>query len=251
MSGVEALAHIAVNRLVLNADYEAGVTKGITSKRGNLFTMPHKCFRAIMNNASRVAAMCDYSETDEIEATLKTVDDMIMQMEHHSEIEDAHVLPAVERSIPDMAAEWRRQHHDLEESMKDLKTRVAALREATETSDREALGSALVRSLNLFQAYNIIHMNMEETELTCKLWSAYTEDELMAIHRAIMSSMPPPIMMALLPTMVGVINFSELLDLVMGCKMALPAPAFAGVCKMIQGTVTPKRWEKLSKIAGL
>ena len=96
---------------------------------------------------------------------------------------------------------------------------------------RHGLANALYGQLALFIADNFHHMHVEETAHNAVLWARYTDGELMAIHDALVASIPPAEMMHtarwLVPFMNPVERAGLLGDIINGAPRYVSKPNFS------------------------
>jgi hypothetical protein len=116
-------------------------------------------------------------------------------------------------------------------------------------ADRAPRAQALYHELALFVAHNFEHMHLEETAHNAALWQHYTDEELMAVHGALVSSIPPGEMMLVMRWMVPFMAPAERLALLGGMRQQAPGEAFGAVLDVVRPHLTAREWDKL--MAGL
>jgi hypothetical protein len=132
-----------------------------------------------------------------------------------------------------------------------LRASVAGVRSCAEASTRAGLVQQLYRELTLFVAENFQHMHVEETAHNAVLWARYTDAELLAIHDALVASIPPQEMLATARWMVPSMNPAERLGLLSGIRANAPAPAFQAILDTVQPHLTQGEWAKLARGLGI
>jgi hypothetical protein len=105
----------------------------------------------------------------------------------------------------------------------------------------------LYRALALFIAENFQHMHVEEIAHNAVLWARYTDAELLAIHDALVASIPPDEMMAVVRWLVPFMNPMERFHLLADMRAKAPAPAFAAVLDLARAHLTAAEWAKLAR----
>jgi hypothetical protein len=82
------------------------------------------------------------------------------------------------------------------------------------------------------------------------LWSRYTDAELLALHDALVASIPPQEMMSVIRWMVPYMNAAERAGMLLGMKANAPAPAFQAALETVRPHLTQREWEKLELALG-
>jgi hypothetical protein len=90
-------------------------------------------------------------------------------------------------------------------------------------------------------------MHVEETAHNAVLWARYTDAELLAIHDALIASIPPDEMMAVARWLVPFMNPMERFHLLADMRAKAPAPAFAAILELARGHLTMPEWTKLAR----
>jgi hypothetical protein len=98
-------------------------------------------------------------------------------------------------------------------------------------------------------AQNFEHMHIEETAHNAALWQHYTDSELMAVHDALVASIPPGEMMLLMRWIVPFMAPAERVAMLGGMRQQAPAEAFGAVLDVVRPHLAAREWDKL--MAGL
>ena len=118
-------------------------------------------------------------------------------------------------------------------------------------AQRHALSTTLYRELALFAAENFRHMHVEETAHNAVLWARYTDAELVAVHDALVASIPPDEMMAISRWLLPFMNPLERFHVVADMRAKAPGPAFEAMLQGVRPYLAPRDWDKLSRDLGL
>ena len=127
-----------------------------------------------------------------------------------------------------------------------MRRRIDALRQAPDAAAGTA-ALALYRELAVFVAENFLHMQVEESRNNASLWSAYTDEELVEIHDALVASMPPEEMSYLLGLMLPALAPVERAQMMLGGGRK--APKRSGVLEMVRQCFRSHRGGVLSRRA--
>ena len=112
-------------------------------------------------------------------------------------------------------------------------------------------GAVAGGGLALFVAENLTHMNVEETDNQAALWSAYTDEELIGIERALIASLKPEELMVGMRWMLVGMTPAERSAKLAGIRMGAPAPAFEAILGLARAHLSQKDWRKLSQALAL
>ena len=198
--------------------------------RVDLYSFVHRGLRAAIAQAlvdvGRAAP-----EFEDAERVAKQVEDLVYLCRTHLEHENDFIHTAMNRRVPGSAKRTEGDHLEHEHAMTRLAELVSRLRSAVTVAElRETLGS-LYRSLSLFLAHNLEHMDIEEQSNMRVLWSAYTDAELESLEHELVQSLDPETMLAFLRWMVPNVSAPERLAFFE--KMQLGAPP-----EVVVGTLT-------------
>jgi hypothetical protein len=109
----------------------------------------------------------------------------------------------------------------------------------------------LYRTLALFVADNLQHMNVEESVHNPLLWAAYSDAELDAIEHAIVASIPAELMMEALHWFVPALSAPERAGMLAGMSQGMPPEAFRAVLEIAERTLAPSAFARLRRDLGL
>lgn len=218
--------------------------------RLDMYSGIHKAMRAFMADTLLALGRMDTDDMLEVAQVSQRVLDLLHACLSHLQHENTFVHPAIEARVPGASATIGHEHGDHEKQIQRLATVVMALREAP-VAARAGVAQRLYRDLALFIAENLQHMQIEETTHNATLWAHYTDAELVAIHDALIASIPPEEMMAIARWLVPFMNPAERLGLLADIRAKAPAPAFQAILDTVQPHLTQAEWGKLARGLGL
>jgi hypothetical protein len=210
----------------------------------------HKALRAFMSDTLVAVGRMDTGDEHEVAITLEQTRGLLAVLAGHLEHENQFVHPAMEGRRPGSAAQTAHDHVEHECALAELGALVEGVSRAT-GAERESLALSLYRRLAVFVAENLEHMHVEERDNMALLWSVYTDDELMAIERSIVGSVPPAEMAIVARWMMGGLNHVERVGLLQGMRQGAPAEVFEGVLAIARANLSARDWAKLSSALAL
>ena len=161
------------------------------SLRYNPFNQIHKGLRALLYNTALQIQHTDFSDEHETTQVLDKVELVIWLFEGHAHVEDTMVFPLIEKHAPEVVADFEAQHvedHRLGEALVEA---VANCKKAATINAKLIAAKNLLLAFNDFLAFNVKHMNQEETIVNSHIWKHYTDEELLKHGAEIVKSIPP------------------------------------------------------------
>ncbi|MFP5322679.1 MAG: hemerythrin domain-containing protein [Acidimicrobiia bacterium] len=162
----------------------------------------------------------------------------------HAEHEDGHIQPALERHLPALAEQIEGDHERLEARIELLAEQAADL--------VDAAGNARWRSHQLyvelaaFTSTYLAHQDLEERVVMPELEAIIGPEAGLALHQAIVGSIPPEDMAKSLSIMLPAMNVDDRHDLLRGMLAGAPPEVFAGVWSLAGSVLHPRDLQALA-----
>ena len=222
----------------------------VEAPRFDMYSGIHKALRAFMADTLLALGRMDPLDDADVAQASGRVLELAAVCAGHLQHENEFVHAAIEARAPGASAAIGHEHEDHLKHIARLSDLVVVLRTpAPESRDRAAAN--LYRELALFVAENFEHMHAEETAHNAVLWARYTDAELMAIHDALVASIPPQEMLAIARWLVPFQNPQDRFHLLADMRAKAPAPAFQAVMDLVQPLLTTTEWAKLTGALGI
>ncbi|MBX3607073.1 MAG: hypothetical protein KF788_17475 [Piscinibacter sp.] len=221
-----------------------------TVARFDMYVSIHKALRHFMTDTLHRVGRLDVTDADEVTRVLGQVDTLLTLCLDHVHNENRFVHTAIEARQPGSAARTAEDHVEHLESIDVLRHETRALAGAP-AAERNALALRLYRHLALFVADNFQHMHFEETHNNAALWAAYSDEELLGIHRSILAALPLEETLLVSRWMIPASNPAERAAIVGGMKAGAPAPVFAQVVDAFRPHLDETAWDKLARAIGV
>jgi hypothetical protein len=223
-------------------------SKQQTSERLDLYTGVHKGLRGLMADTLIAVGKLDSENSAQFTHTVGRVAELLLFCRLHLEKENAFVHPAIEARRPGGSQAIADDHVHHVESLSALEADLQALERSAESA-RPRAAAALYRRLALFVAENFVHMHAEEAEHNALLWELYSDEELLALQRALVGSIPPPQKVMFLRWMVPCMTPPERLALLSEIRETAPPQAFTALLEAMRAHLSESEWSRL--LAGL
>lgn len=218
--------------------------------RYDIYNGIHKAVRVYMADTLSAVTRVDCDDSREIAQVAAQVRELAVFCENHLKHENEFVHTAMETRRPGSSGTTAEGHVHHVQEIAQLIALATAMEQAAGTERNDA-ATQLRRSLALFIADNLAHMNIEETENNAILWSTHTDAELLALEQSIVASLSPEEMALCLRWMIPAMNPAERAELMAGMREHAPAPAFEGALAIARAHLNARDWAKLTEALAL
>lgn len=159
--------------------------------RFNPFHQVHQALRALLYHASITVQHTDFTQEPQAGKTIALLEELVNFFEAHAHKEDTQVFPLIAKAAPELVADFEAQHEKDHELGEELVDALHACRDAASDTEKKLAGKKLQRALNAFTAFNLTHMNAEETVILDVLHREYTDAQLLEREQQIVASLTP------------------------------------------------------------
>lgn len=203
----------------------------------DLYRDIHKGIRAELFGLTLEAGSTDPSDRGARLRLAERVGRSVTMLEVHADHEDRHIQPSIEIHFPRAASRIEDDHERLDTRIRDI-GEMADVVGGTQQADARSALRELYLELSSFTSAYLAHQDLEERLVMPGLEGAIGPDAVLAIHLAIVSSIPPDEMATSLALMIPAMNVDDRTELLGGMQATAPAEVFAGVWGLV-GTVLP------------
>lgn len=205
-----------------------------TYGRHDTYRYIHKALRMAQCDMLARLGRTDFAG-NEAEALLIDLRQLLALGAAHIGHEEIHIHVHLEAAEPTSTQHLDNQHASHRNSFQRLESLIHQVEVATPAQKAEA-GHRLYLAFSLFLAHDFEHMHEEETTNNERLWRLFTDNEIIAMERAIVASLPPEKAMANLRLMIPALTRDERVRFLGAMKTAMPPEVFAAI---IEGTARP------------
>lgn len=213
--------------------------------RFNAFNQIHKGLRALLYDTALSIQHTDFTQEAQARATFRKVEKVLWLFEGHADKEDTKIFPLLQAVAPDVVDDFEKQHVTDHQLGEDLQDAIVAYDSAQSVPQRIQCGAKLMRAFDEFTAFNLQHMNKEETIINSLLWKHYTDEQILSVQHEIVSSIPPDKNEWYSRWMIKGINDVELFRWLQAVQKMAPAPVFNGLCAMAGQELPEERWKAI------
>lgn len=208
-------------------------------QRYNIFNLKHKGLRAMLFETAMDIQHTSFEDKEATEETIKKTEAVLHAFHDHAAHEDKFVLPAILKYDADLVHEFESEHGIDELLTQNINSLITTLRNASDKEAAAAAGYALTMAFNEFIAFNLYHMNKEESKINKTLWDYYTDAELVHITQMIIAGIPPQVMAEEGRWMMKGISNTEIINWLRSIKNSAPDHVFKSFF-IIAETVLPQ-----------
>jgi len=207
----------------------------------DLYKDIHKGIRAALFSVVGRAGSIDPADDAARAELAEEVQGVAWLLNSHGAHEDEHCQPAIEVHAPQLAAVIADVHPRLEARV-DALGRLSEVVVETAGPRARAAVHALYLDLAAFTGDYLAHQDFEERQVMSTLAQAMPFEDVLAVHTAIVSSIPPDEMASALSIMLPAMNVDDRTELLGGMRAGAPAEVFAGVAALAQRVLEAPDW---------
>lgn len=210
--------------------------------RFNGFNQIHKGLRALLFDTALQLQHTDFSDPAAAEQSFSRVEQTLWLFDGHADTEDHFFFARVKEHAPAFIAAMEDEHvidHNLGES---LRKGMQAYRSATSEQERIQCGYEVMLSFFAFTAFNLTHMNKEETEVNAIIWKHYSDDDIHAMIATALQHIPPHKNEVYSRWMMRGLGNHEISSWLKQVAAVAPEEVYAGLLQLAKEEVPPARW---------
>ncbi len=219
--------------------------------RFNGFGMIHKALRMMLFDTATTLQHTDYCDANGMDIALEKIEHVVDFFDEHADHEDTEVLPVIADAEPALWRSFEEEHITDRQLGQNLKNAIASYRAAQEDETRSQAGYNTFYAFNAFIAFNLNHLNKEETELNQVLWRLLSDEEIMAINGKIAASVPPQQAAETYKWMMRGCNNKELISFIKTLQAHAPALVLAIALGIAETELTSDRLERVRAACGI
>jgi len=171
--------------------------------------------------------------------------------EEHAFHENNVILPAAVKFNPVLVKHLEEDHAEDKQIAEKVLAPIKAWRVANTDEARWDAGREILYTFSNFAAFNLAHMNLEETLLNDELWKHYTDAELLAMIQEIGKAVTPERTLLFNQWMLRAIDPAEALAMLQGAQKNAPA-TFNMLAQFAQENFSVEKWHFVSsRLAGV
>jgi hypothetical protein len=211
----------------------------------DLYRDIHKGIRNGLFRVTFAAGQVDPGNRDEVAAVAAQWHDLVALLVGHAEHEDEHMQPQIEALFPSLAEVIAVAHPELEAQMAALELLAERATDACERERRLAV-HRMYLGFASFTASYLQHQEFEELQVMPALAEKIGFEAVLALHGAIVGSIPPDEMVKAATLMLPAMNVDDRVELLGGIKRGAPPEVFAGMMGLARSVVTAADYQQVA-----
>lgn len=215
--------------------------------RYSTFTKVHKGLRTLLFDTAILTQHTDFTKEEEVGTLTDRLNEIILLFEGHAYAEDNFVFSMVKNINPSVIDALEEEHEEDHRLSQGLQYWINMLQQPLSAEERKAAGIALLIGLNEFIAFNLTHMNKEETIVNELIWETYSDEEIKANEQKLVSNIPPEKMMRYVKWMLKGLAVHEITEWYNEVKETAPGFVFDALCEKAEEELTPQKWNEVKK----
>lgn len=212
----------------------------------DLYRDIHKGIRAELFAVTTTAGNLDPTDRADRVALADHVGSIAGVLESHAHHEDAVIDPALDEHFPRLAEQVRHDHDVLERRFGRV-VDIAGAFVHVDAEDERRLAHLLHLELAGFTSAYLVHQDLEEREIMPVLERRLGVEAVLAMHGAIVGSIPPDELARSLAFMLPVMNVLDRVEMLGGMRAAAPAPAFEAIVGLARSVLRPADFDALAR----
>ncbi|MFN0183684.1 MAG: hemerythrin domain-containing protein [Aquabacterium sp.] len=211
--------------------------------RFDLYAAIHKALRLAMADTLARLGSLDVADTGPCQGTAAQVQSLLDMCRGHLQKEERYVHPLIEARCAGRSLRIAAEHVEHQAAIDALEAGLVAFRCAPSA----VAGHRLYRRLAVFVAENLAHMEYEESVHNEALWASCTDEDLLAVHDAILAGLEPAEAGEVLHWMLPALSHEERAGMLAGMRAMAPPPAFEGAVQLARQRLSAGEWAKLAQ----
>lgn len=212
--------------------------------RYNVFNNIHKALRSMLFDVHGKVQQTDFASL-EAATVIEELKYVLACYDEHADHEDRFILANASKHDATLAEELEKDHETDHWLSDELRRHIAEWTSAESDDKRTTAGKKLFYALNDFIAFNLYHMNKEETHLLEVLWENYSDMEILGMEQQIVESIQPEVLMHESRWMMRSISNPEIAGWLAGVKQNAPEEVYGMFVQMAAEELPAERFESL------
>lgn len=213
--------------------------------RYNTFNKIHKGLRNLLFETAIQTQQTDFTDNAQLTSLIKKINEIIDLFEGHAHAEDNFVFSTIKEINPSLVDLLEAEHEKDHQLGEGLRYWVNTVQGELTSEERKAAGFGLMIGLNEFIAFNLSHMNKEETLINEVMWDTYTDAEIIANEQKLVAQIPPEKMMRYAKWMLKGLGTHEIIDWYSEIRMAAPEAVYTNMCRFAKEVLPSARWNEI------
>ncbi|HEX6332603.1 MAG TPA: hemerythrin domain-containing protein [Flavisolibacter sp.] len=212
--------------------------------RYNIFNQIHKGLRAMLYDTAVLLQQTDFTDPSATAVAADRTNAVLKMFEDHASHEDNYVFAAISAYEPSVADAFMQEHHEDERLAQQVADSLQALEYAS-TAVKPEMAIQLNRNFVAFLAFNLSHMEREESVINRLLWRYYSDEAIMQIQQQVIASLSPEAAATGTEWMFRGLNDNEIIGWLKGVRANAPEEAFENLVAAAANFLPANRFDTI------
>lgn len=213
--------------------------------RYNPFMQIHKGLRALLYDTAIAIQQNDFTQLRSTSLVIDQVQKVLWLFDGHVHTEDTKVFPLIQHHAPELIAQFEAQHEKDHQLAASVEACLESLANAHDNESRHQLGILLQQAFQLFIAFNLEHMVMEETIMAPAIWKHYSDEDLHQLTTDIVRSLPADKNDHYTDWMLIGNSDIEVIQWLSSVRNSAPDFVYNSLCDRARRVLHAERWKKI------
>lgn len=205
----------------------------------------HKGIRSFLLDLTVAAGRLEWNDAAQVAIFREQAELTFRLLSGHAHHENEYVAPLLDEAAPHVARILGDNHQDQEVTLDRLQNQLRAI---NCSSDEAAIaGHRFVVAISRFAGESLVHMADEEEIAMPAIWGAFDDATILRTHNALVGSIAPDEMAAVLRWMLPAMNATERVQMLEGIRSTAPQPVFAFVRGIAREVLTESQNDALDR----
>jgi len=212
-------------------------------QRFNVFLLVHKGLRAMMYDVSISLQHTDFAHAEEFPRSLEKLAATIDIFDSHAGHEDKYIFSMLEPFAADLLHEMEAEHVTDHALSAQLRSLTDAFKTASDPAQKARIGNEICHAFHEFIAFNLTHLNKEETVVNEALWNTYTDLDIIQANQRLVSTLSPDEAKNNAVWMIRSCSNMEIINWINAIKNNIPPQLFQLLFQIAEQELPPHRFE--------
>lgn len=212
------------------------------------FDVPHKGIRNALSQLSLMAGKTNYSKNSEVDKLYQLGKAVFSILSIHAQDENEVTLRHLEEKLPGSSNHDKDEHQLIEAKQRQLEDQLQEIYALSQSGGAiGGQGDEFYSRLNDFHSLYLTHMAEEEKDTQPLLWQYFTDEELAAHRREIISRNAPEVLLTWFRFVIPAQSHTERVMLLSGFKANAPQLFFQQGMQVIGMALPDHEFEQLQQ----
>jgi hypothetical protein len=199
----------------------------------------------MLYDAAMILQHTDFIHEESVRSCFDKLEKVVAVFDGHAITEDEMVFPVIQNIAPDIVEDFESQHVTDHRLSHELLNLMLTYDYAKTVASKLQCGIKVQIAFQEFIAFNLQHMNKEETVINEILWNSFADEAIMGIEQQIVAKQDPSKAEFVMRWMLKGINDMELIFWLEKVKKFAPPVVLEGLYTLAEQELSTERWSMI------